>query len=117
LIRLGRSSEALPIIEQALATCERLGDRWGTAFMLRTRGELYLSTDLARADADLCAAHQQWTALDVPVMRARTERDLATLRAAQGNASAAAALRETAMDTFRAYGAREFSELALAAGI
>ena len=114
LIRLGRGAEAQGMLDGAMTTCDRLGDQWGMAFMLRTRGELHLAAGrLAEAEADLTDSIARWVALDVPLWRARSERDLATLRAAQGDLATAAALRSSAMETFRAYRAREYSELAL----
>lgn len=115
LIRLGRVAEALPMLGQALSTCERLGDTWGVAFMLRTRGELHLAAGrLAEAEADLTTAIHQWQALDVTLMPARAERDLATLLERRGDHPAAQVVRQRAMQTFKACGAREYSELTLA---
>jgi DNA-binding SARP family transcriptional activator/tetratricopeptide (TPR) repeat protein len=114
LIRLGRGEEALGMLDEAQQTCGRLGDQWGEAFVLRTRGELHLAAGRwAAADADLTESRRRWIALDVPLFRARTERDLAALRTAEGNPSAAEELRSTAMETFRIYGAREYRELGL----
>jgi hypothetical protein len=114
LVRLGRGEEALGMLNEALATCSRLLDQWGEAFMLRTRGELHLAAGrLGEAEADLTESIRRWVTLDVPLQRARCERDLAALRDAQGDHAGAAGLRASATETFRACGAREYSELAL----
>ncbi|BCB88150.1 tetratricopeptide repeat protein [Phytohabitans suffuscus] len=111
-IRLGHTDEATPILARALAICRRLGDRWGEALALRTRGELKLATgQLGQAETDLTDAHTIWTAIDAAAMRARTERDLATLHDARGNPHTAATLRRTALRTFADLGAREHREL------
>jgi DNA-binding SARP family transcriptional activator/tetratricopeptide (TPR) repeat protein len=115
LIRLGRVAEARPMLDQALSTCERLGDIWGLAFMLRTRGELHLAAGrLDEAEADLRGAIRQWQQLDVTLMPARAERDLAALLDARGDHPSAGEVRQRAMQTFKSCGAREYSELALA---
>lgn len=102
------------MLSNALATCRRLLDQWGEAFMLRTWGELHLAAGrLEQAEADLDEARKKWIALEVPLQRARCERDLATVREALGDHTGAAALRSSAIETCRACGAREYSELAL----
>jgi tetratricopeptide (TPR) repeat protein len=115
LVRLGRDGEAMPMLDRALSTCERLSDAWGVAFMLRTRGEAHLAAGrLTEAEADLIAAIDLWQHHDVELMPARAERDLATLLDIRGDHEAAERVRRRAMQTFKTYGAREYSELALA---
>ena len=68
---------------------------------------------LQQAEADLTDAIRRWEVLDVTLMRARTQRDLASVLDARGDHRAANAQRLTAMRTFQACGAREYGELAL----
>lgn len=108
LVRLGRYDEAGPMLEQAMSICERLDDAWGAALVLRTRGELHLAAGrLTEAEADLTRAIRMFTDLDVAVMRARAQRDLATVLAARGDEAAATAVRRSALATFKTHGARE----------
>jgi DNA-binding SARP family transcriptional activator/tetratricopeptide (TPR) repeat protein len=116
MIRLGRVDEALPRLDRALSISSRLDDIWGVAFMLRTRGEAHLAAGrLTQAEVDLTEAIRVWTELDVTVMRARAERDLAAVLEARGAHAAAAVVRQRALATFKAHGAREFDEITAAA--
>jgi tetratricopeptide (TPR) repeat protein len=112
LIRLGRIDETLPMLDRALEIATRLGDTWGMALMLRTRGEAHLAAGrLDQAERDLTESIRIWTEVDVSVARARTERDLATVLAARGDHAGATAVRQRALATFKAHGAREYREL------
>ncbi|MFI9811232.1 AfsR/SARP family transcriptional regulator [Saccharothrix variisporea] len=111
LVRLGRGDEAGPMLDQAMAICERLDDAWGVAFVLRTRGELHLAAGrLTEAEDDLTGAIRMFADLDVAMMRARAERDLARVLDARGDHAAAEKVRENALATFKTHGAREFRE-------
>lgn len=111
LVRLGRGDEARPMLDQAMSICERLDDAWGAAFVLRTRGELHLAAGrLTEAEHDLSDAIRMFTDLDVAVMRARAERDLARVLDARGDHAAAEKVRQSALATFKTHGAREFWE-------
>lgn len=111
-IRRGQHEWARDPLRRCLAVCEELGDRFGVALMLRTIGELHLAageTDLA---VDLLrAAAAAWERLDLPLFRARTERDLATAYDRRGEAALARSVRARALDTFREFGTREAAEL------
>lgn len=83
-----------------------------TALMLRTLGELHLSTGrLAEADQHLSRALAMWQDLGLALFHARTQRDLATLYDRRGDPAAAAATSRAALETFRRHGAREYREL------
>lgn len=99
------------MLDQAMSICERLDDAWGAAFVLRTRGELHLAAGrLTEAEHDLSDAIRMFTDLDVAVMRARAERDLARVLDARGDHAAAEKVRQSALATFKTHGAREFWE-------
>jgi DNA-binding SARP family transcriptional activator len=111
-IRLGGDVSILPELVEALVVCRRHGDRFGEGLVERTIGELHL----ARGRYDEAGAHLDrsiavWDELDMPLFRARTMRDLASLRAANGDAAAAEALLTQAMEIFARYGTREYDEL------
>jgi DNA-binding SARP family transcriptional activator len=112
LLRLGCAGEAFAPLEEAVQTCRRLGDRWGEAMTLRTLGEAHLAERRwPEAERDLRAAIRIWQAIDLPLNRARTLRDLADTLDGAGDAAAAATVRAEAIETFRLYGVREFAEL------
>ncbi|MBB5625438.1 AfsR/SARP family transcriptional regulator [Sphaerisporangium krabiense] len=111
-IRLGDDAPVLPCLVDALSVCERHGDRFGVALVQRTIGELHL----ARGRHDLAEAHLRrsvvmWDGLELPLFRARTMRDLASVREAVGDEKTAGSLRAAALDIFAAFGTREYIEL------
>ncbi|MFD9697486.1 BTAD domain-containing putative transcriptional regulator [Lentzea sp. NPDC059081] len=110
-MRSGKSAEALPRLEEALATSRANDDRWGQAITLRVLGQLHLAEarlDLARDYLD--AAMSIWEAMETPLWQARTEYDLGLLHRERGDAEAAATAFARARDVFRARGAREYKE-------
>jgi hypothetical protein len=64
---------------------------------------------LAEAEAQLAAAIRLWDALDLPLARARTLRDLARVRRAAGDEYDA--LYAEAAEIARLHGAREHAEI------
>jgi DNA-binding SARP family transcriptional activator/tetratricopeptide (TPR) repeat protein len=111
-LRLGRCADARGPLLDGLEVCQRHGDRWGEAITLRTLGELCLvEGNLVEAEERLLAAVQRWQALDLPLARARTLRDLARLHRRRGEAALAQRLTREAREVFREYGAREYSEV------
>ncbi|WP_262379637.1 AfsR/SARP family transcriptional regulator [Nonomuraea sp. PA05] len=111
-IRLGGDTEVLPCLREALEECERHQDRFGMALIERTVGELHLARGrYARAEEHLRRSVAMWEALGLPLFRARTMRDLATVREAVGDGPAASAMREAALAVFAHCGTREYGEL------
>lgn len=109
--RLGRWAEAAVDLRDVLATCRSHHDRFGEALALRTLGECDLAAGRPEAaEKHLTAAADLWAALELPLPRARTLRDLATAREAQGDRARALALRAEAREVFAAYEARELAE-------
>jgi predicted ATPase len=49
-VKAGRAEAALQAIEQALAICQRTGERWAMAEVLRTKARILLSTGRAKSD-------------------------------------------------------------------
>jgi DNA-binding SARP family transcriptional activator len=111
-IRLGDPDAALPDLRQALDTCHDHGDRWGQAQTLRTLGEAHLAQRRwTEAERYLSESLRLWQILDLPLPRARTLMDLSRLRLATGDQDTADTLRAEAIDIFRLYAAREYTEL------
>ncbi|HCT75780.1 MAG TPA: AfsR family transcriptional regulator [Micromonosporaceae bacterium] len=111
-LRQGRLDEALPALEGSLATSRAAGDRWGQGATLRVLGELHLVEGrLDLAGSCLKAAMEVWETMDVPLWRARTERDMALLSELSGDQEQAQVLRKRAAMVFRDHGAREYREL------
>lgn len=110
-IRLGQCRESREKLVQGLATCSRLQDGFGQALMHRTLGELELAEGrFAEAQPRFERALQWWEALDLPLWRARTLRDVAMFyRARQRDRQADAAWNE-ALAIFRRHGSREERE-------
>ncbi|MEU9887165.1 BTAD domain-containing putative transcriptional regulator [Sphaerisporangium sp. NPDC051011] len=111
-IRLGGDVPVLPDLIEALSVCEQHGDRFGVGLIQRTIGELHL----ARGRHDLAEAHLNrsivmWDGLELPLFRARTMRDLASVREAVGDEKTAESLRVTALGIFAEFGTREYGEL------
>ena len=59
----------------------------------------------------MLAAARIWQALDLPLARARTLRDLSRLHQRRGQAAAVQRLTREAREIFRQYGAREYHEI------
>ncbi|MEV7968600.1 tetratricopeptide repeat protein [Sphaerisporangium sp. NPDC088356] len=111
-IRLGEHDAVLPGLVDALGVCTGQADRFGEALILRTIGELHLARgDFAEAEERLTRSIAVWDDLGLPLFRARSLRDLASVRAARGDAAGARALREEALGVFAAFGTREYTEL------
>ncbi|MEV0116127.1 BTAD domain-containing putative transcriptional regulator [Streptomyces sp. NPDC050844] len=110
-VRLGRSAEAEAEIRHVLEVCRGYRDRFGEALALRTLGECELAAGrIEAAEQSLTTAAARWEALDLPLPRARTLRDLAAAREAAGDPAEAHALRAEALEVFTAYEARERDE-------
>jgi len=111
-LRLGRFAQARPLLLDGREVCRRQSDRWGEAITTRTLGELDLAEGrLVDAERELRVAARTWEALDLPLARARTLRDLARLHRRRDEQEQARRLTAEARDIFRQYGAREFDEL------
>ncbi|MBG0828702.1 winged helix-turn-helix domain-containing protein [Planomonospora sp. ID67723] len=111
-IRLGRGPSVLPGLMEALRVCEQHRDRFGTALIQRTIGELHLAC--GRYGPALTWLHRSvelWEALELPLFRARTVRDLAAVHEAAGEARTARTLRSEALAVFAEFGVREYGEL------
>ncbi|WPO75612.1 AfsR/SARP family transcriptional regulator [Streptomyces sp. KN37] len=109
--RLGRCEEAAADLRDVLDTCRSHHDRFGEALALRTLGECELAVGRSgTAEKHLTAAAAFWAALELPLPRARTLRDLAAAREAAGDREQALALRAEAREVFTAYEARERDE-------
>ncbi|MFH8561517.1 AfsR/SARP family transcriptional regulator [Streptomyces sp. NPDC017988] len=109
--RLGRCEEAAADLRDVLDTCRSHHDRFGEALALRTLGECELAAGRPdTAEKHLTAAAALWAALELPLPRARTLRDLAAAREAAGDRDQALALRAEAREVFTAYEARERDE-------
>ncbi|MFF8642790.1 BTAD domain-containing putative transcriptional regulator [Streptomyces sp. NPDC015345] len=109
--RLGRCEEAAADLRDVLDTCRSHHDRFGEALALRTLGECELAAGRPdTAEKHLTAAAALWAALELPLPRARTLRDLAAAREAAGDREQALALRAEAREVFTAYEARERDE-------
>lgn len=110
-IRQGRIADSRAPLERGLATCGRLQDGFGQALMLRTLGELELAGGrVAQAQPRLDRALQWWEALNLPLWRARTLRDLAIMYRAQHRGEDADAAWAQALALFRRHGSREARE-------
>lgn len=110
-LRSGRSAEALPRLEAALATARANDDRWGQAATLRVLGQLHLvdgRLDLAQDYLD--GAISIWDTMEAPLWKARTEYDLALLHRRRGEGEAADAAFARARAVFHARGSREYTE-------
>ncbi|HET9139434.1 AfsR/SARP family transcriptional regulator [Actinophytocola sp.] len=104
-IRQGRPDGVHDLLTSCLAVCVARNDRFGTALITRTLGELALSTgDLPTATGYLTTALEQWRELALPLWEARTLRDLATATGSAGHWA-------LALRIFTDTGARELAEL------
>jgi DNA-binding SARP family transcriptional activator len=110
--RQAQFDEPLVQLQSVLDTCRRLGDRWGEGLTERTLGELHLSAGrLDAAERHFDAALRIWDALDIPLFRARTLRDIALMCEARGASAAASLAWAESVETFKVYGAREYAEM------
>jgi DNA-binding SARP family transcriptional activator/tetratricopeptide (TPR) repeat protein len=110
-IRQGRGAEVRDSLRAALRRCHDVQDGFGQALMLRTLGELELAAgDPARAVELLETSIRWWTALALPLWRARCQRDLARALTALGRVGDAAQARAEALAEFRRCGTREAFE-------
>ena len=111
-MRMGRLDSARAELEPILAADRAGRDRWAEAMTLRTLGELHLSAGrLDEAEVHLHGALEIFKTLEMPLFAARTQRDIAELWEARGEDANAA--RREALEIFRAYGAREQTEMLL----
>jgi DNA-binding SARP family transcriptional activator/tetratricopeptide (TPR) repeat protein len=111
-IRQGDPDRAIRPLHAALRACTSLRDRYGTALIQRTLGELHLAADrLTPAHQHLTTADQQWTAIGHALAHARTLRDLGAVHARRGNHTTAHHAWTRALHTFRALNVREAYEL------
>lgn len=111
-IRQGKPERARQPLTGALHDTIALHDRFGTALVHRTIGEMYLATGQpGKALRELRTAHAIWTELDHALGRARTERDIGAAHVAMGDCPAAHNAWRDAVNTFRALGTREATEL------
>ncbi|MFJ2766630.1 BTAD domain-containing putative transcriptional regulator [Streptomyces sp. NPDC087300] len=109
--RMGYWDAAAAELRCVLETCRAHHDRFGEALVLRTLGECELAAGrLDTAERHLSDAAIRWSALELPLPRARTLRDLAATREAAGDPDGARALRAEAREIFTAYEARERDE-------
>ena len=112
LIRQGKPQTAGPMLHSALRSCAHLQDRFGTALIHRTLGELHLATgDPDRALRHLTDARSSWEQIHHRIGRARTLRDIGAAHAMQGNCRTAHHAWHEALVTFRDIGTREAGEL------
>ncbi|TDV48837.1 AfsR/SARP family transcriptional regulator [Actinophytocola oryzae] len=115
LLRLGDSVTALRLAEHALEVCRTLADAFGHACTLRVVGEIHLADGrLYQAKDCLEDSLRRWTDLHTELFRARTMHTLASVHDALGDAPTARRMSMSAMETFRTYGAREYTELSSA---
>ena len=107
-IRQGRAPDAREPLDRALRTCRDVQDGFGQALMLRTLGELELAEgNLTRAVELLETSIRWWTALAVPLWRARCQRDLARALRGLGRFEDADQVHARALAEFERCGSRE----------
>jgi uncharacterized protein HemY len=111
-VRQGTGGAIRPELEEAFRTCHGMQDGFGQALILRTLGEL----ELAEGRTDEAVRHLEqslswWSALSLPLWRARTLRAVIDLMEATDRPEEADRARAEAMEIFLAHGSREASEL------
>jgi len=112
LLRLGDSTTAWRLAENALTVSRNLPDAFGHACTLRVLGEIHLADGrLYQAKDCLEDSLRRWTDLRTELFRARTLHTLAQVHDALGDAPTAQRMTTEAVATFRTYGAREYQEL------
>lgn len=110
-IRQGLFGAARQPLEQALQTCHDVQDAFGQALILRTLGELELAVGNPAAAVELLETSiRWWTALSLPLWRARCQRDLARALAALDRPGHANWIRSQALKEFERCGSREAAE-------
>jgi DNA-binding SARP family transcriptional activator len=110
-IRQGRGGGTRERLRDGLGVCERMQDGFGQALILRTLGELELAEGNFRdAEAYLDRSLRRWEALDLPLWRARCQRDRASVLEALGRHAAADETWAEARAVFHSYGSREDHE-------
>jgi tetratricopeptide (TPR) repeat protein len=116
-IRQGRLGSVRGELDRSLELCRSLDDRFGQALVLRTLGALEIALgDGPAAVQQLALSLAIWRAIDLPLFAARARRDLAAAHQLMGNRYAATCCWSAALETFRAFGAREWTEMTMAAG-
>lgn len=109
-LRRGDASTG-PALRDGLAVCNEMQDSFGQALITRTLGELELAKGHpAAAKSHLEHALQWWDALNLPLWRARTLRDLSVAHASAGDLTAADAAWAEASAIFARHGSREAAE-------
>jgi tetratricopeptide (TPR) repeat protein/transcriptional regulator with XRE-family HTH domain len=112
LIRQGKTQAAGPLLHTALGTCRHLHDRFGTALIHRTLGELHLATgNPGHSLRYLRNAQTGWEQIHHRLGRARTLRDIGAAHSLRGNCPAAHHAWRDALATFTGIGTREAAEL------
>jgi tetratricopeptide (TPR) repeat protein len=110
-IRQGRGDAVRSDLLECLATCNDMQDGFGQALLLRTLGELEQAVGRPEvAHRYLERSLQWWDALSLPVWRARTLRDLASVLAALGDRHGADQAWTEALAIFERHGSREARE-------
>lgn len=110
-IRQGRGDAVRSDLLECLATCNDMQDGFGQALLLRTLGELEQAVGRPEvAHRYLERSLQWWDALSLPVWRARTLRDLASVLVALGDRPEADRVWAEALAIFERHGSREARE-------
>ncbi|MCS7476188.1 BTAD domain-containing putative transcriptional regulator [Umezawaea endophytica] len=110
-IRQGRGDAVRSDLLECLATCNDMQDGFGQALLLRTLGELESAAGRPEvAHRYLERSLEWWTALGLPVWRARTLRDLVSVLTALGDRPAADLAWTEALSIFERHGSREARE-------
>jgi tetratricopeptide (TPR) repeat protein len=111
-IRGRKPNRAHEPLTHALLVCRDLHDKFGTALIQRTIGELNLATgQLHDAVHHLHQAQTHWEAIDHQLGRARTLRDLGAAYIQLGDHTTAHHTWHDALTTFQHLGTRETQEL------
>jgi DNA-binding SARP family transcriptional activator/predicted negative regulator of RcsB-dependent stress response len=110
-IRQGRGDAVRSDLLECLATCNDMQDGFGQALILRTLGELEQAVGRPEvAHRYLERSLQWWDALGLPVWRARTLRDLASVLVALGDQHEADRVWAEALAIFERHDSREARE-------
>ncbi len=110
-IRQGLGATVRESLRACLTSRHEMQDGFGQALLLRTLGELELAEgELTEAHEYLVRSLEWWTALGVPLWRARTLRDLSTVLDGLGRAQDAEHAWTKARAIFESHGSREARE-------